>query len=57
MVNGKVQKNAKVRPPTRVIIKRNATPCKMMQLCSHDTQLAAMLHYANGAEDSTVQQL
>jgi hypothetical protein len=28
MVNGKVQKNPKVRPPTRVIIKRNAAPHK-----------------------------
>jgi hypothetical protein len=55
MVNGKVKKNAKVRwPPTRVIIKRNAAPHKMMQPAySGDTQLVAILCYANGAEDAS----
>lgn len=57
MVNGKVQKNAKVRPPTRTIVKRNAAPRKRTQPYSRDTRLAAILRYANGAEDATVQQL
>lgn len=55
MVNGRVQKNAKTRPPAKTVIKRNSAPRKRREAYSRDMRLVALLRHANGAEDAIVQ--
>ena len=57
MVNGRAQKNSKIRPSPKVILGRNDVPRQRRKAYSRDFRLSALLRNASGTEDATVQNL
>jgi len=55
MVNGKVQKNARIRAPVKTVVNRNGPLRKRTQPYGRDMRFAALVRYGNRTEDATTQ--